>query len=105
MKSPPPCPRNDLSVVRLGEHDLDDPSEGPHEDVAVEEELIHESYSPVSFANDIAILKLARPVRFRDNVKPLCLPFGDAFVGRDLTGEERWKAFAIGNTCVVLIFF
>merc|ERR1711874_824366 len=75
----------ELSVVRVGEHDLskdiDCNSDGslcnvPPQDIGVEEVVFHESYGkPKPFQNDIAIIKLDRDVEINDFVAPICLPF------------------------------
>lgn len=47
----------------------------PHVDVAVEEIIIHEKYSPQSFNqhNDIALIKMSQKVAFNEFIKPICL--------------------------------
>lgn len=68
--------KNHFSVVsvRLGEHNLlttidceDGECADPVVDVPIAERIIHESYEPSSRAqgNDIALLRLARPVRVK----------------------------------------
>lgn len=75
-----------LVGVRLGEYDTE--TENPdwvvteagriHNDplvrVAVEEPMFHESYDSTKFEFDVALIRLAREVRFTDFVKPICLP-------------------------------
>ena len=54
---------------------------------------IHERYDDVTFENDIAILKLAKPVTFTRNIRPICLPkealsreeFNAKFAGKKAT--------------------
>lgn len=36
--------------------------------------LIHNDFNPVTFLNDIALIKLSEPVTFASNVLPACLP-------------------------------
>ena len=50
--------------MRLGEHDLDREDDAAHEDYEIIERKIHENYGTSTFVNDIAILKLDRPVEF-----------------------------------------
>ena len=42
--------------------------------VTPKEWIIHPSYSGASLNNDFAIIKLASPVSFSDQVSPICLP-------------------------------
>ena len=35
---------------------------------------MHENYDPLDFPNDIAIIKIAGPIRFGVYVQPACLP-------------------------------
>lgn len=69
--------------VRLGEWDQrteqdceEDNCADPVLDVPVVERISHEDYQPNSRAqeNDIALLRLAYPVKFSDWVRPICLP-------------------------------
>jgi len=93
-----------LSVIRVGEHDLDSDEDctgsGPNkicsptpEDIPVEEIIFHESYGkPKSFQNDIAVIKLARNVTENDFVSSICLPYNDDkvnyMVSARLGGDE-----------------
>lgn len=69
--------------MRLGEWDQQtnpDCEDGycadPYVDVPVVERIPHENYQPTSKAqeNDIALLRLERPVTFTNWIKPICLP-------------------------------
>lgn len=46
-------------------------------DVRVAQTIVHESYAGDSKLqnDDIALIRLERPVRFTDYIKPICLPF------------------------------
>lgn len=70
--------KNHFSVVsvRLGEHNLltdrdceDGECADPVIDIPIAERIIHESYDPNSRAqaNDIALVRLARPVSYRNS--------------------------------------
>ena len=95
--------RNDsaiLTTVRLGEHDLDQVSEcrrledgtqlcNHPQDFTAAKIHIHAEYSLRTDANDIALIKLDRPVVEDEFVGKVCLPFGRArtrnYTGVDLT--------------------
>ncbi|GBL72282.1 Proclotting enzyme [Araneus ventricosus] len=60
-------------VARLGEYDFNDPRD-PHDDYRVVEVKRHGQYNSMSLRNDIALLKLEKPVAFNEFVKTICLP-------------------------------
>lgn len=74
------------TTVRLGEHNIStvddcivEPTETicaePVQDIPVESVTIHENYSSTKFANDIALIRLARPADpTKSNVNTICLP-------------------------------
>lgn len=80
----------ELSGVRIGEHDIsreidcDGMGEGKicadkYEDFLIESFLIHSEYDKMKRKNDIALIRLNGEADFtRSNVKPICLPIGDA---------------------------
>ncbi|XP_037088976.1 phenoloxidase-activating factor 3-like [Pollicipes pollicipes] len=92
-----------LSTVRLGEHNLitsPDCQERDglkscserEQDFTPVEVLPHPDYSkPNRYWNDIALLRLDRPVSKNAGVSPICLPFGEART-RDYTGSNMWVA-------------
>ncbi|GAV01811.1 hypothetical protein RvY_12461-2 [Ramazzottius varieornatus] len=76
-------------VVRVGDHNANAYEQG-EEDYAVLRWRIHPMYNKAdNFANDIAILRLARPIRYHRRVTPICLPHK--------VNEEP----AVGTTCMV----
>lgn len=64
-------------IYRVGEHITSTTSDGQHTDMVVEKIISHPSYSRNTINNDIALMKLASPVRFTKYVKPVCLPSQD----------------------------
>jgi len=64
------------SVVEKGE-----------ERVGVIDFQIHQNYSKMDKVNDLAILKLAKPISFSDTIRPICLP-------------PKGDPIAVGQTCV-----
>ena len=51
--------------VRLGEHDITDPSDIRHQDLGLARVTVHEEYSPPAAYHDIALIQLDRPVNLR----------------------------------------
>jgi len=65
--------------VRVGEHDVDINCKESNEDCVEEDFKVaiakkHELYQKGKFLNDIAILKLEKPVKLSESVSTICLP-------------------------------
>ena len=41
--------------------------------------IIHPGYSPTTGQNDIALIKLPRPIAYSPNISPVCLPYSHEF--------------------------
>ncbi|KAB7503551.1 Venom serine protease Bi-VSP [Armadillidium nasatum] len=93
--------RNDLEIVRMGEHDLDIEDEAESHDYKIIKRVMHEDYDNSNFGNDIAILTVEGPVKFTKNVRPVCLPQGDFFVNNTLARINGfvagWGSIAYNN--------
>jgi len=48
-----------------------------HEDFEIEEIIRHRDFNPKNFNNDIALIKLRKPVTFKKHIQPVCLPNKD----------------------------
>ena len=82
------CLESQTIVVRLGELKEGNDEFGDPVDVQVTRIVKHPNYKPRTVYNDIALLKLARPVTFSTRIRPACL-YGSSTV-------DRTKAVAIG---------
>ncbi|KAI4456260.1 eg:bacr7a4.3 protein-related [Holotrichia oblita] len=62
------------SIVRLGKIDLLGDLDGvTAQDIAVDESIAHPKYNDYNKRNNIGLLRLAKDVKFDDNVKAVCL--------------------------------
>ena len=62
--------------VRSGEFDtlVDDGNEAIHHVAAI---VTHFKYKPDTYHNDIALIKLATPIKFTRYILPVCIPESD----------------------------
>uniref|UniRef100_A0A182SUU6 Peptidase S1 domain-containing protein n=1 Tax=Anopheles maculatus TaxID=74869 RepID=A0A182SUU6_9DIPT len=86
------CILPSLSVVRLGEHDMDNQTESVHVDVPVYKYVSHPSYDTFDGHSDLAILYLSEMVKFNAQIKPICLPTNDPVRSADFTGYNPFIA-------------
>jgi len=66
-----PIRSSDYKVI-VGLHDTDEYY--MEQEIVAEEVLVHEDYNEVTHQNDIAIIRLSRPVQISDTVNVICLP-------------------------------
>lgn len=85
------CVKDSLVLTRLGDYDISVYDAGEI-DIPIVQKILHENYDSKNILNDIAILKLAQIVPITDRIHPVCLPLGDFFKYRDLTGYQPFVA-------------
>jgi len=58
---------------------------GTEQDITIAQIITHENYhTPLSYSNDIALLKLAQPVRLGKGVGVACLPYSNVPLPEDV---------------------
>jgi len=87
--------------ITVGEHDRSK-REGSEEDYTVEKVIRHPQYDTRHLNNDIALLKLNRPVTFNKYVQPACLPSQDPPVGSQCYITGWGKTHHPGSMTTVL---
>lgn len=61
-------------IIRLGGYDFAHTDENlPFLDSSVKTVKIHPNFDAVTFENDLALIRLARPVQLAPNIVPICL--------------------------------
>jgi Trypsin len=58
----------------LGDHDQLNKDEANHVDAWVTKIHMHSEFDPDSFDNDIALLELKQPIKFKKHIQPACVP-------------------------------
>jgi len=84
-KKPVQLKANKISAV-AGNHHLEKYDVGEQIRIAAEI-VVHPNFQYFAGRNDIAIVKLAKPIKFTDTIRPICLP-------------EQGAAIPVGRTCV-----
>jgi len=72
--------------VRLGDHDVSTSGEADHTDYKVARVVRHKGFSEQTLHTDIALLTLTEKVKYRDNIRPICLAkTDDRYTGESVT--------------------
>ncbi|XP_050421380.1 serine protease filzig-like [Adelges cooleyi] len=70
-------------MIHLGDYDLTSDNETDHQVRSVSQVIFHSHFHPFLLANDIALLRLDRPVEMGITVQPVCINGGgDSYVGQ-----------------------
>merc|ERR1712203_873404 len=64
----------EILKVRLGEYDVSTTAEPlPHEEFDISDIQIHPNFNNATLVNDIALLRLVRPARRKQNIDVVCI--------------------------------
>ncbi|KAM8710791.1 hypothetical protein ACLKA7_017426 [Drosophila subpalustris] len=80
------CIREDLTFVRLGEHDLSTDTEAQHIDIPIVKKAAHPEYNRRNGRSDIAVLYLERNVEFTSLILPVCMPSSPSLRSKSYVG-------------------
>lgn len=61
-------------IVRLGEYDFYEQNDTVNEDIPPSKFIVHPEYDAATQQHDIALVKLSKPAKYSDFVRPICLP-------------------------------
>jgi len=74
----------DILKVRLGEYDVSTTAEPlRHEEINITEILIHPGFNNSTLVHDIALLKLEKPAKRKQNIDVICMPKPGDFIYQD----------------------
>lgn len=83
-------------TVKAGLHDLSSYQENTTQVIKAKQVLQHPMFSPMTSANDIALLTLEAPLRWTAGVGPVCLPPDAGFEGR-VAVVTGWGSLGAGE--------
>jgi len=89
-------------ICVTGEHDLRK-ADGTEHVIQIEEIFIHPKYNPPKTENDydVALIKLRKPIKFNNDVRPVCLPTKDFRAGTNCYVTGWGDTLEGGNTAQV----
>jgi hypothetical protein len=87
----------------MGDHDQSQTDEADHVIAPIISIHIHSNYNPNNHDNDIALLKMKRPMTFKDHIQPICIPSYGALKYTLLTNLKflyaQFSLIRKGSTC------
>jgi len=89
-------------MVYVGMHDINQPVYGEQKIVA-ERIFMHEQYNPQTQENDMAIIRLSKPVTISDKINVICLPGPEAHNANETVWVAGWGTTSFqGQTSPIL---
>jgi len=86
-------------VVVVGEHQWSSSGESTvRETFTISEIISHENYSPNTMQNDVALLRLSRPITFSSKVAPVCPPEANNLYSNINAVVTGWGTTASGGS-------
>lgn len=98
-----------LDSIRLGEHNISTERDcqeidcaDPVVNIPIAEVIVHENYIASAHHDDIALIRLARPVKFTKYITPICLPVSKNLRSKNLDNETMIVAgFGRTGLCTI----
>ena len=84
---PSSVPKDQITIV-FGEHDRNVTHESPTHYRKIDTIIKHRSFNRANFYNDIAVLRMDKPIRFSRYISPACLP-----IDLGLFFKKSWKHY------------
>jgi len=89
---------NQVSVV-IGEHDRNDGSNGVRQSLDVVQIVVNPNYNPVRLTNDVALVRVATPIAFNENIQPICGPEPTDLFEYRYSLCSGWGTLSSGGAC------
>ncbi|KAL9907690.1 venom peptide isomerase heavy chain-like [Glossina fuscipes fuscipes] len=86
------CINPNLTIARLGAHDLMKVFESTARDYHIKTMKIHDNFDLVTIANDVAVIELTTEAHLSDFIAIICLPEGNHFLTHNFVGLRPFLA-------------
>jgi trypsin len=86
-------------LIVVGDHKRDDASNTFRQSINVVQIHMHPNYDSRNLYNDVAVVKLATPITFNENVQPVCAPDSANLYTYRLSQCAGWGTLSSGGSC------
>lgn len=87
-----------MNFIRLGDHNIESSQDDNHvQQIEIAEIIKHPDYKPPSVYNDIALLRLASPVKLSDKIRPACLDENQGWPKDTQVSATGWGRLSFGG--------